>query len=86
MTATVEEKKAGITLDPQRDLMLAYATPIVNTNVGGTEALNAGLKKIILEKKESEKGIRKSNAGGWHSETDFFLWDHPEIHTLEDLQ
>ncbi len=87
MTTVLEQKpkQQEIALDPEQDFIQAFATPIVNTNIGGADRLNLALKELILAKRDKEEGLKKSNVGGWHSTTDLFLWEEPPIITLRTL-
>jgi uncharacterized protein (TIGR02466 family) len=60
-----------------------YATPLVEVRVEQSAELNRRLKTIILEKEAGERGMARSNVGGWHSPADLFDWPHEEIRVLK---
>jgi uncharacterized protein (TIGR02466 family) len=60
-------------------ITLAYASPVLRQDLDDTTAVNARLRAIILQRAAQSESLGKSNVGGWHSETDFFTWDHPEV-------
>lgn len=63
----------------------AFATPIITYPWADSEELNAALKALILEREAGgEKGVERSNVGGWHSRADLFEWDSPAVRTLND--
>ena len=51
-----------------------FETPLVVSELPDAAALNIELKRLILAKRDSDPGIRVSNVGGWHSETDLLTW------------
>lgn len=60
-----------------------YATPLVDARLGQAAEINECLKVIVLEKEAGDRGVARSNVGGWHSATDFFDWPHEEIRVLK---
>jgi uncharacterized protein (TIGR02466 family) len=64
------------------EITLSYASPVLRHDLDDTHAVNTRLKAIILERAASVASVGKSNVGGWHSETDFFDWNHPEVGQL----
>lgn len=52
----------------------AFATPLILERIEGHEAINAALEPVILAHKARTSGIRRSNVGGWHSDTDLLRW------------
>lgn len=64
------------------DIVLAYPTPISCRVIPEAGAVNHGLRRIILERKEQGDGIRKSNVNGWHSQDDLFKWPNAEVQQL----
>ncbi len=65
------------------NISLIFGTPALVDQVPDCEALNAGLKRIILAREAASRGILKSNRGGWHSEIDLLAWPEPEIARLK---
>lgn len=57
----------------QRRLNL-FPTPLIIDEIDGADALNAELENIILKRMNADPGIKRSNLGGWHSETDLWKW------------
>jgi len=64
------------------DITLAFGVPVMIQMMPGAAPLNAGLRRIILEREQASAGKSKSNAGGWHSEETLLSWPEPEIGTL----
>ena len=69
----------------ENDVRLAWPTPIFDRKWPETDELNAGLRRIILEKEKIDAGVSKSIRGGWHSTEDLFKWPHPEITQFTEL-
>ncbi|MDB5693393.1 MAG: hypothetical protein JWO81_2456 [Alphaproteobacteria bacterium] len=55
-------------------LDLAFATPVIVDRVDNAEAINAALEPLILARRQADKGIARSNLGGWHSDTGLLRW------------
>lgn len=68
----------ALNFNPQEDLLPTFPTPIARVTVPDAETLNAGLRRIILERAAADPGVHKSNAGGWQSEADLETWPEPE--------
>jgi uncharacterized protein (TIGR02466 family) len=74
--------------DPIVDLMRngqvenIFPTPIFHHVIKDCEALNEGIRTLILERERTMPSASKSNIGGWQSQPDFFSWDAPEVATL----
>ena len=62
-----------------------FATPIFSHVVEGTEALNAELARLILEREARGGGQAKSNQGGWQSLPDFFEWPGDAVAAVERI-
>ena len=43
------------------------------------EAVNAELKRVILERERKDEGVQHSNLGGWQSSWDFESWGGPGV-------
>ena len=54
-----------------------FPTPVLIAQVDDAEAINAELESAIRKKMAADKGVTKSNVGGWHSRTDLFDWAGP---------
>ncbi len=62
-----------------RTTSLIFGVPLFVDRVTDPAALNAGLRRIILEQESRDQGVKKSNLGGWHSEPTLLQWPAPEI-------
>lgn len=51
-----------------------FATPLVQVDLTGQEALLEALRVLILDRAAAEPGVQHSNRGGWQSRDDFFDW------------
>jgi hypothetical protein len=51
-----------------------FPTPLIIDELKDARALNAQLEQAILERMTADPGIKRSNAGGWHSATDLLKW------------
>jgi uncharacterized protein (TIGR02466 family) len=51
-----------------------FATPVIVDRLANAAELNAQLEPLILEKRQGDPGIRRSNVGGWHSDTGLLSW------------
>jgi uncharacterized protein (TIGR02466 family) len=65
-------------------LMMAFPTPLVSYPWPDSEQLNRDLAAVILDAERKDRGINRSNVGGWHSTTDFFDWQEPAIKALRE--
>lgn len=54
-----------------------FATPLVQGRLDNAAAINAELRRVILEHEQTTSGRRVSIAGGWQSEPDFPRWSGP---------
>lgn len=66
----------------QKEVALAFPTPIGRFRVPDAQATNQELKRIILSKEATEPGQSYSNVGGWHSQQDLLNWPFPAISVL----
>lgn len=71
------------------DIFLTYGTPVLRTMVPNHVALNAGLKRILLEQEAAHPELRTggrshSNQGGWRSNADLLDWPGAEIGVLQN--
>ena len=63
----------------------AFPTPIVTYPWPDSEALNADLRALIVDREaRPDGGAARGHPGGWHSELDFFTWERPAVETLHD--
>lgn len=63
---------------------MTFGTPVSSYLWPDSDALNAALKTVILQKEKADQGVKRSNVGGWHSKPDLFLWNTDCVHTLKD--
>src|SRR5262249_13007012 len=66
------------------DKQIAYAfpTPVGQFRVPDSAAVNAELRRIILEREQVEPSQAYANAGGWHSQPDLLDWPSPAVGML----
>ena len=67
----------------EQQILQAFATPIGHFVFPDYESLNSELKRIILDREQSEDGIVRSNIGGWHSQGNLLSWPFPELDTFQ---
>src|SRR4051812_14837715 len=51
-----------------RDVVMAYPTPILQREWPGNGPVNAALRDLILERERQDPGLPRANIGGWHSQ------------------
>jgi uncharacterized protein (TIGR02466 family) len=68
----------------KENVAMAFGTPISTYLWPGSDAFNAELRKVILEKEKADGGIKRSNVGGWHSKPDLLLWEAECARQLKD--
>ncbi len=71
--------------DLENGVKLLWPTPVFSRKFDNTEAVNARLREIILEREQQDKGVAKSVVHGWHSTEDFFDWPFPEVGQIRDF-
>lgn len=54
--------------------MFLFPTPVILHDLEGTEQLNKTLLEEITIRRSQDTGIKRSNTGGWHSQTDMTIW------------
>jgi uncharacterized protein (TIGR02466 family) len=54
--------------------LLLFSTPVIVDELDDAEAINAELQQLIEERRAVDEGVKRSNAGGWHSRNDFPSW------------
>ncbi|HEX4588369.1 MAG TPA: TIGR02466 family protein [Gemmataceae bacterium] len=67
----------------EKQVASAYPTPIGRFKVPNSEAVNRALRRVILEKEQSEPSSDYANVGGWHSRADLLDWPLPEVGALK---
>jgi uncharacterized protein (TIGR02466 family) len=66
-----------------KQVALAFPTPVGHFYISDAAAVNAELRRLILEREAAPgQAVRKSNAGGWHSRSDLLNWPGPAVATL----
>jgi uncharacterized protein (TIGR02466 family) len=68
----------------KENVAMAFGTPISTYLWPDSDAFNAELRKVILEKEKADAGIKRSNEGGWHSKPDLLLWEAECARQLKD--
>jgi uncharacterized protein (TIGR02466 family) len=69
--------------DPvHKSVMRLFSTPILQKQLPNTGPLNAGLKRIILDRQAKTETTKRSNIGGWQSSHDLLKWNFPEVKQL----
>jgi uncharacterized protein (TIGR02466 family) len=66
----------------EKQVGLAFPTPIGNFRIPEAEPVNAELRRLISEREKGDAAVQKANAGGWHSRSDLLSWQHPAVTTL----
>lgn len=61
-----------------------FATPVVVATMPDAEALNAELRRVILERESADEGVQHSNLGGWQSSWDIEEWGGAPVKRLMD--
>jgi uncharacterized protein (TIGR02466 family) len=78
-----EIERTVIEANMEKQLALAYPTPIGRFKLPGAEAVNAALRQAILERERTEPSSDYANVGGWHSRHDLLDWPIAEVRTLK---
>jgi len=76
---SVVKTSTPMELEVGEDISLWWPTPIYDRVLEGWKDVNLELISIIMEKKENDAGIQRSNIGGWHSDEQFFAWKNPAV-------
>ena len=63
-------------------LRAIFATPVIECTLPNTDALNAELKRVILEREKGDRGTQHSNLGGWQSGWDMDQWGGDAFHEV----
>lgn len=61
-----------------------FPTPLIIDELDDVEALNVELERAILERMNADPGIKRSNLGGWHSNTDLLNWGGPAASRIRE--
>lgn len=65
-----------------QDLSFVFVTPLWLRTIKSAQAINAGLERAILTRRQRSAGNRISNVGGWQSSPDLLQWPEPEVRML----
>ena len=77
-----DEYLMALDFNPQRDLKMAFTTPVAQIRLAEATEINPGLKRLILECEATEPSQSRSNVGGWRSRADLLTWGGSEIAIL----
>ena len=69
-----DREPSGTMETPRTEVLKLFPTPVFIATIPGAEALNAELKRIILEQEQASGGVERSNRGGWQSSWDMYEW------------
>jgi uncharacterized protein (TIGR02466 family) len=64
------------------ELSVIFGTPFSVRRVANAAAINPGIERAVLTRREHEQSNRISNVGGWQSRPDLLDWPEPEIAAL----
>lgn len=70
--------------DRRRNLNAFFETPMGMFDVPDAATLNPKIADVILAREKKDKGIGRSNKGGWHSDVDLLAWPELEFADLAD--
>lgn len=62
-----------------------FETPVAVARLTGAQTLIDELKRVIQSRREAHPGLRRSNEGGWHSDTDMMDWGGAGAAKLAEL-
>ncbi len=69
-------------MDISRFILPAFASPVINYRFDAMTEVNAQLAEYVLSEEKYNKGLVKSNVGGWHSDLRFM---QSEISCVQQL-
>lgn len=70
------------THDLRPEILHAFGTPIVAMDIPNCDEINADLTDRIVQHRETNKGIARSNINSWHSGEDLVTWGGPCAQSL----
>lgn len=73
---------SNLSREPGFHVEPVFATPVVVRHLPDADRLNDALEKAILARRSNDPGVRRSNAGGWHSDSGFFQWGGEPAHEV----
>jgi len=56
------------------DMRTLFPTPLIIAELTDAATVNPALREIVLAREAATPSVRKSNSGGWQSDTDFEEW------------
>ncbi len=78
----VREIETSDSTKPKMTMVQGFVTPILKCVFPNCQAINDGLRRLILEQAPPEPSVHRSNIGGWHSPNDFLKTDSPFVRQL----
>ena len=54
-----------------------FETPIAYSRVQNAESMLRDLETVIRSRMDAHVGLKRSNIGGWHSDTEMLDWGGP---------
>ena len=66
----------------QKNLVMAFGTPVLSYAWPDSQEFDRALTDIILAAEEKSVGVMRSNVGGWHSSNDLLEWDAEPVQQL----
>jgi uncharacterized protein (TIGR02466 family) len=60
--------------DVRPEMSQAFGTPVVSFDLPDAGRVNEELRRVVLRRRESDRGVVRSNVNGWHSSEDFIEW------------
>lgn len=61
-----------------------FETPIVMASFKNADALLRDLESVIRNNMSTDEGMKRSNVGGWHSDTEMLKWGGPPAQAVAD--
>lgn len=80
-TWSSNQNRAGA-VNPSIELQGLFSVPFLRLRWLDSEELNRELSELVLQRAQSDRGIKISNVEGWHSPKDLHLWEAPCIKRL----
>lgn len=65
-----------------KNFLPAFATPVCNSHWPDLADEAQALREVVLRQASCERGLSRSNVGGWHSKLDFLARDEPCVRLL----
>lgn len=71
-----------MTIRVKKEFSFVFPTLILERYFEDVAELNVSLRQLISLREALGDGVVRSNVGGWHSQTDFWRWESPEVGAL----